>query len=157
MPRRAAHPVRLGWRTVLGGPRAAFAVATFAGAAALAVRALTVRDSTARYAVVILLIGLCGVAVGMVVQPRHVLVHPVVADDEVSLTADVSCGSKTPATSPHPPWCGACRAPRCSAPRLAGGTPHGWPSSHWAPITLALTTLRTERSSTVAQHVTSAR
>lgn len=89
LPRRAAHPVRLGWRTVLGGPRAAFAVATFAGAAALAVRALTVRDSTARYAAVILLIGLCGVAVGMIVQLRHVLVHPVVADDEVSLTAEV--------------------------------------------------------------------
>ena len=89
LPRRAAHPVRLGWRTVLGWPRAAFAVTTFAGAVVLAIGALTVQDSTTRYAAVVLLIGLCGVAVGMVVQLRHVLTHPVVADDEVSLTADV--------------------------------------------------------------------
>jgi len=88
LPRRATHPVRLGWRTVLGWPRAAFAAATFAGATALAIGALTPHNSTARYAAVILLIGLCGVAVGTAVQLRHVLTHPVVADDEGSLTAD---------------------------------------------------------------------
>ena len=71
LPRRAAHPVRLGWRTVLGRPHAAFAVTTFAGAMALAVGALTVPDPTAQYAAVVLLIGLCGVAAGMVVQLRQ--------------------------------------------------------------------------------------
>ncbi|GLY93049.1 hypothetical protein [Actinoplanes sp. NBRC 103695] len=89
LPRRAAHPVRLGWHTVLGRPRAAFAATTFAGAAALAIGALTLHNSTARYAAVILLIGLCGLAVGVVVQLRHILTHPVVADDEISLTTDV--------------------------------------------------------------------
>jgi heme/copper-type cytochrome/quinol oxidase subunit 4 len=88
LPRRAAYPVRLGWRTVLGWPRAAFAAVTFAGAAALAIGALTLHDPTARYAAVILLIGLCGVAVGTAVQLRHVLTHPVVADDEGTLKAD---------------------------------------------------------------------
>ncbi|WP_238011894.1 hypothetical protein KZZ52_13730 [Dactylosporangium sp. AC04546] len=74
---------------MLGWPRAAFAATTFAGATALAIGVLTLNDSTARYAAVILLIGLCGLAVGVVVQLRHVLTHPVVADDEVSLTADI--------------------------------------------------------------------
>ncbi|MEV4512657.1 hypothetical protein AB0K00_27265 [Dactylosporangium sp. NPDC049525] len=88
LPRRAAHPVRLGWRTVLGWPRAVFAATTFAGATALALAAFTVRDSSARYSAVVLLIGLCGVAAGMLVQLHHILTHPVVADDEVSLNAD---------------------------------------------------------------------
>ncbi|HWM38823.1 MAG TPA: hypothetical protein VNS49_17060 [Streptomyces sp.] len=107
LPRRAAHPVRLGWRTVLGGPRAAFAVTTFAGAMVLAIGALTVQDSTARYAALILLIGLCGVAVGVVVQLRHILTHPVVADDEVSLTADgiMRAEDARDATTPTVVWC----------------------------------------------------
>jgi hypothetical protein len=88
LPRRATHSVRPGWRTVLGGPRAALLAITYAGAAVLAVAALTTRDGAARYAAVILLIGLCGVAVGTAVQLRHVLTHPVVADDEGSLRAD---------------------------------------------------------------------
>ncbi|PRX23004.1 hypothetical protein [Actinoplanes italicus] len=88
LPRRAAHSVRPGWRTVLGVPRAAFLAATYAGAAVLTVAALTTRDGAARYAAVILLIGLCGVAAGTAVQLRHVLAHPVVADDEGSLKAD---------------------------------------------------------------------
>jgi len=46
------------------------------------------RDGAARYAAVILLIGLCGAAAGTAVQLRHVLTHPVVADDEGSLKAD---------------------------------------------------------------------
>ncbi|GAA1786478.1 hypothetical protein GCM10009682_05730 [Luedemannella flava] len=89
LPRRAAHPVRLGWRDVLGWPRVALVAGTFAGTVALAIGAITRPDATARYAAVVLLIGLGGVAVGMVVQLRHVLTHPAVADDEVSLTADV--------------------------------------------------------------------
>ncbi len=88
LPRRATHSVRPGWRTVLGVPRAALLAITYAYAAVLAIVALTMRVGAARYAAVILLIGLCGVAVGTAVQLRHVLTHPVVADDEGSLKAD---------------------------------------------------------------------
>jgi hypothetical protein len=88
LPRRAAHSVRPGWRTVLGAPRASLLAITYAGAAALAIATLATRDGAARYASLILLIGLCGVAVGTAVQLRHVLTHPVVADDEGSLKAD---------------------------------------------------------------------
>ena len=48
LSRRAAHPVELGWRTVLGRPYAVFAVATFTGAMVLAVSVLPVSDSTLR-------------------------------------------------------------------------------------------------------------
>ncbi|GAB7045217.1 hypothetical protein [Catenuloplanes indicus] len=89
LPRRAAHSVRPGWRTVLGLPRAALLLVTYAAAAALGAAALVVRDGAARYAAVILLIGLCGVAAGTAVQLRHVLTSPVVADDESSLRADL--------------------------------------------------------------------
>ncbi|WP_035858082.1 hypothetical protein [Cryptosporangium arvum] len=88
LPRRAAHPVRPDWRTVLGRARAAFLVTTFAAASTLAVANLIVRDSTARYAAIIQVVGLCGLAVGTALQLRHVLTRPVVADDESSLTAD---------------------------------------------------------------------
>jgi hypothetical protein len=89
LPRRATHSVRPGWRTVLGVPRAALLAVTYAGTAVLAIAALTTRDTAARYAAFILLIALCGVAVGTAVQLRHVLTHPVVADDEGSLQADL--------------------------------------------------------------------
>ncbi|GIF41738.1 hypothetical protein [Actinoplanes xinjiangensis] len=89
LQRRATHSVRPGWRTVLGVPRVALLAVTYAGAAVLAIAALTIRDGAARYAAVILLIGLCGVAVGTAVQLRHVLTHPVVADGEGSLKADL--------------------------------------------------------------------
>lgn len=88
LPRRAAPSVRPGWRTVLGVRRAALLAIMYAGAAALAIAALATRDGAARYAAVILLIGLCGVAAGTAVQLRHVLTHPVVADDAGSLRAD---------------------------------------------------------------------
>jgi hypothetical protein len=107
LSRRVAHPVRPGWRTVLGWPRAAFAVVTFAGAMVLAIGALTVLDSTARYAALVLLIGLCGVAVVMAVQLHHVLTYPVVADDEGSLTTDVMMRVEDArdATTPSVVWC----------------------------------------------------
>ncbi|MCO8269601.1 hypothetical protein M1L60_03235 [Actinoplanes sp. TRM 88003] len=88
LPRRAAHSVRPGWRTVLGVPRAVLLASIYAGAAVLAVAALAVRDGAARYPAVILLIGLGGVAIGTAVQLRHVLTHPVVAADEGTLRAD---------------------------------------------------------------------
>ncbi|KOG52898.1 hypothetical protein ADK76_30450 [Streptomyces griseoflavus] len=157
LPRRAAHPVRLGWRTVLGRPRAAFAVATFAGATALAVRALTVPDLTARYAALVLLTGLCGAAVRMAVQLRHVLTHPVVADDEVSLTADVimRVEDARAVATPTVVWC----LPGASV----FGTALGWWNVAWLVFvalgagTLALITVRTARSSTVAQRAMNAR
>lgn len=107
LPRRAAHSVRPGWRTVLGLPRAAFAVATFAGAMVLAIAAFTVQGSTARYGALVLLIGLCGVAVGTAAQLRHVLTHPVVAEDEVSLTTDsiMRVEDAREITTPTVAWC----------------------------------------------------
>ncbi len=89
LSRRAAHPVQPGWRAVLGRPYAAFVVATFAGSMVLALSALAIRDSTVRYAAFVLLVGLCGVAAGIALQLRDLLARPVVAEDEISLTADV--------------------------------------------------------------------
>ncbi|MFI2237205.1 hypothetical protein [Streptomyces chrestomyceticus] len=157
LPRRVAHPVRLGWRTVLGGPRVLFAVATFAGATSLAVGFLTEQDSTARYAALVLLIGLCGVAAGTVVQLRHVLVRPVVADDEGSLTADVvmRVEDARDVATPSVVWC----LPAVSV----FGTGLGWWTAAWlafvvlSVIALALITARTARSATVARNVMSAR
>ncbi|MGW2347887.1 hypothetical protein [Actinacidiphila glaucinigra] len=157
LPRRAAHPVRLGWRTVLGRPRAAFAAATFAGAMLMAVGALTAHDSTARYAALILLIGLCGVAVCMVVQLRHVLTHPVVADDEVSLTADVimRVEDAREVATPSVVW---------SLPVVSVfETALGWWNAAWlvfivlSVVAFALITARTPQSGTVARHATGAR
>lgn len=89
LPRRVTYPVRLGWRTVLGLPHAAIAVTAFLGAVTLAVRALSIPTGAARYAGVVLLIAVAGVAVGILVQLHHVLTRPVVADDELSLDADL--------------------------------------------------------------------
>lgn len=158
LPRRAAYPVRLGWRTVLGWPRAAFAAATFAGATAMAMGALTLDDSTARYSAVILLIGLCGLAVGVVVQLRHVLTHPVVADDEDSLTADVAMRVEDARVGAAPTavwsvW---------SLPVVSVfSTTSGWWIAAWlafvvlSVIALALIDARTARTATVARHVMS--
>jgi hypothetical protein len=56
----------------------------------LAVSTVSVPDPTVRYAASVLLIGLCGVGLGIVVQLRHLLARPVVAEDQASLTADVA-------------------------------------------------------------------
>ena len=128
LSRRAAHPLQPGWRAMLGRPYAAFTVATFAGAMVLAASALAVPDSTVRYAAFILLVGLLGVAVGVALQLRDLLTRPVVAEDEVSLTADVimrieDARELTAPTVPWAlPWC--C----CSVRRPDGGTP---PRSYW--------------------------
>ncbi|MEU4408507.1 hypothetical protein AB0F88_28635 [Streptosporangium sp. NPDC023963] len=89
LSRRVAHPIQPGWRAVLGRPYAVFAVATFAGAMALAGSALAVPDPTVRQLAVVLLIGLLGVTAITAMQLRHLLRFPVVAQDEESLTADV--------------------------------------------------------------------
>lgn len=106
LSRRAAHPVQPGWRAVLGRPHAAFAVATFTGAIVLAVSALVVQDPTVRNAAVILLVGLLGLAAGVALQLRDLLARPVVAEDEVSLTADVimRVEDARELTAPGVPW-----------------------------------------------------
>lgn len=159
LPRRAAYPVRLGWRTVLGVPRATFAAVTFAGATVLAIGTLTMHDPTARYAAVILLIGLCGLAVGVVVQLRHVLTHPVVADDEASLTADVIMRVEDARVGAVPTsvwsvW---------SLPVVSVfSTGLGWWNAAWlafivlSVVAQALIEARTERIAAVARHVMSA-
>jgi hypothetical protein len=89
LSRRVTHPVRLGWRAVIGASHAAFAVAMFAGGAVLAVGALSTPDATARHAAVIVLVALFGIAAGNAVRLRHLLTRPIVAEDEDSLMVDV--------------------------------------------------------------------
>ena len=154
LPRRATHPVRLGWRTLLGWPRAVFTAATFAGALVAATTALTVPSATTRYAALLLLIVLCGVAVGMVVQLRHILTRPVVADDEVSLTVDVlmRVEDAREAAAPNVVW---------ALPVVSlFDTALGWWTAAWLAlvvaslIVLALIEARTPRSAVVARQVT---
>jgi uncharacterized integral membrane protein len=89
LSRRAAHLIQPGWRAVLGRPYAVFTAATFAGAIVLTGSALAVPDPTVRRPAVVLLIGLLGATAIFALQLRHLLRHPVVAEDEESLTADV--------------------------------------------------------------------
>ncbi|MFI6734129.1 hypothetical protein ACIBI9_14460 [Nonomuraea sp. NPDC050451] len=89
LARRVAHPVQPGWRDLLGQPYAVLVVGTFAGAFALGAGALAVGEGAARQAAVVLLVAVAGVGVGAVLQLRELLARPVVAEDEVSLTADV--------------------------------------------------------------------
>jgi hypothetical protein len=89
LSRRVAHPAELGWPAVLGRPYAVFTVASFTGAVLLAVSVLPVSDSGLRSGAIVVLISLAGVAVGTIMQLRQVLASPAVAEDEVSLTADV--------------------------------------------------------------------
>ncbi|MGI5175659.1 hypothetical protein ACQEVZ_04920 [Dactylosporangium sp. CA-152071] len=89
LPRRAAHAVKPGWRVVLGLPHAVFGLATLGVAVVLALGAMTVEEPTVWQGGVILLVAVLGVGVGSAVQLRQLLTRPVVAEDEVSLTADV--------------------------------------------------------------------
>jgi hypothetical protein len=89
LARRAAHPVQPGWRALLGRPHAVLVAGTFVGAFALGASALVVGEGTARYAAVVVLVAVVGVGVGEALQLRELLARPVVAEDEVSLMADV--------------------------------------------------------------------
>jgi hypothetical protein len=89
LSRRAALPIQPSWLALLGRPHAAFAAGTFAAATLLTVSALIFGDATTRYAAVIALVGLFGIGAGMALRLRYLVVRPVVADDEDSLTADV--------------------------------------------------------------------
>ncbi|TKK85965.1 hypothetical protein FDA94_24015 [Herbidospora galbida] len=89
LSRRAAHLIQPGWRTVVGRPYAVFAAAVFVGSMLLVGSALAVPDETVRQLAVVLLIGLLGATGINFLQMRHLLRHPVVAEDEESLTVDV--------------------------------------------------------------------
>lgn len=157
LPRRAAHSVRLGWRTVLGVPRAAFAAVMFAGALTLTTGALITRDSTTRYAALVLIVALCGVAANTAVQLHHVLTHPSVADDEGSLTADIvmRIEDAREVATPTVVWC----LPVASV--YDAGL--DWWNTAWLVFVvlgisaLTLITVRTAKSGAVARHATSVR
>ncbi|MEV6159842.1 hypothetical protein AB0L53_56845 [Nonomuraea sp. NPDC052129] len=89
LARRVAHPVQLGWRTLLGRRYAVLVAGIFAGAFALGVSALAVDEGRVRYMGVVLLVAVAGAGLGVALQLRELLARPVVAEDEVSLTADV--------------------------------------------------------------------
>ncbi|MFG1925053.1 hypothetical protein [Cryptosporangium sp. NPDC048952] len=89
LPRRVAHPVKLGWSDVLGLPYAIFTVASYAGAFLLAASVLPVDDSELRYGAIVVLISLVGAGAGLVLQLRYLLASPAVAEDEASLMADI--------------------------------------------------------------------
>lgn len=89
LARRAAHAVQPGWRDLLGRPYAVLVAGTFVGAFALGASALAVGEGTARYAAVVVLVAVAGVGLGESLRLRELLARPVVAEDEVSLMADV--------------------------------------------------------------------
>ncbi|GAA3427874.1 hypothetical protein GCM10018953_50570 [Streptosporangium nondiastaticum] len=157
LSRRAAHLIQPGWRTVLGRPYAVFTVATFAGAMVLAGSALAVPGPTVRRLAVVLLIGLLGATAIFALQLRHLLRHPVVAEDEESLTADVIMrveDARVLAT-PNVQW---------SLPMvlLFGTAPGWWSAASVAYLILGLASFialhtRTPSSATVARQAMSNR
>ncbi|WP_169982636.1 hypothetical protein [Microbispora sp. H10836] len=157
LSRRAAHLIQPGWRAVLGLPYAVFAAATFAGAMALAGSALAVPEPTVRQLAVVLLIGLLGVTAITVLQLRHLLRRPVVAEDEESLTADVimRVEDARDLTTPNVQW---------SLPMvlLFGTAPGWWSAAAVANVILGLVAcvalrVRTPSSATAARRVMSVR
>jgi hypothetical protein len=152
LSRRAAHPTQPGWRALLGRPYAAFGIATFAGATLLAVSALSAGDSAARYAALVLLVGLVGVAIGTGLRLRDLVVRPVVAEDEVSLTADVimRVEDAREVAKPTVLW-------GLPVVLLFGVAPGWWDAASLAFVMLGLVALiviqvRTEPSAAVARH-----
>src|SRR5690606_32947561 len=123
----------------------------------LAASALTVQDATVRYAALVLLAGLLGVAAGVALQLRDLLVRPIVAEDETSLTADVimRVEDARELTVPSVPW---------SLPVLLlfGFAPVWWDAAAIALViagvlVLALISKRTPSSVAVARQVLSVR
>jgi hypothetical protein len=89
LARRATHPVQPGWRALLGRPYALLTAGIFAGAFTLGASALVVGEGASRHAAAVLLVAVAGVGAVAAMQLRELLAQPVVAEDEVSLTADV--------------------------------------------------------------------
>jgi len=157
LSRRAAHPIQPGWRALLGLPYAAFAVATFAGATLLAAGALSAGDSAARYAALVLLVGMAGVAIGTGLRFRELLARPVVAEDEVSLTADVimRVEDAREAATPTVLW-------GLPVVLLFGVAPGWWDAASLTFVALSMAALvrihvRTPPSATMARYAMAAR
>lgn len=153
LARRAAHPVQPGWRALLGRPYAVFTVGTFAGAFALGASALAVGEGTERHAAVVLLVAVAGVGVGAALQLRELLARPVVAEDEVSLTADVimRVEDARESTTPSVVW---------SLPvvLLFGSAPGWWNAASLGFVVLGMAALiavqaRTPCAAAMARHV----
>ncbi|MFJ4467651.1 hypothetical protein ACIP2X_09285 [Streptomyces sp. NPDC089424] len=140
LPRRAAHLTRPSWRTVLGWPRAALTAGTFVGAIALTAGALASPAPGVRYAATILLIGLFGVAAVMLVQLRHVLTHPAVADDEATLHADAVLRAEDAReiATPTMVWCLPWGIP---AAAVTDGTLAWWTTAWIALVVLGVVSL----------------
>jgi hypothetical protein len=157
LPRRVAHSVPPGWQAVLGRSHAALAVVTFFGALALALSALAVQDSTVRYPAVVLLVGLLGVGAGYALRLRELLVRPVVAEDEATLTADVvmRVEDARELTTPAVLWA-------LPVVLLFGSAPGWWNAASIAFVVLGLVACiviqaRTPSSGAVARRAVSAR
>ncbi|GAA3443936.1 hypothetical protein [Planomonospora venezuelensis] len=157
LSRRAAHLIQPGWRAVLGRPYALFTLATFTGAMALTASALAVADPTVRQLAVVALIGLLGATAITALQLRHLIRHPVVAEDEESLTADVimRVEDARELVTPNVQW---------SLPMvlLFGTAPGWWGAAAVASLLLGLAALialhaRTPSSAAVARRVVSVR
>ncbi|MFI7539631.1 hypothetical protein [Streptosporangium sp. NPDC049376] len=157
LSRRATHLIQPGWRAVLGRPYAAFAAATSAGTMALAASALALPDPTLRQPAVVLLIALLGATAITAMQLRHLLRHPVVAQDEESLTADVimRVEDARELTTPSVQW---------SLPMvlLFGTAPGWWGAAAVANVVLGMAAcialrVRTPPSATVARRAMSTR
>ena len=155
LSRRVTQLGRVRLLSLLGWPRALFTLATLAGTAALAVAALTASNSTTRYAGVVLLLGLAGIAVDRLLQLRQILLYPVVADDEVSLTADVMMRVEDTrdAAAPTILWA----LPMASV----YGTGLGWWNDAWlafvvlGAVTFAVIQMRTPGIAATARRATS--
>ncbi|MBT2229472.1 hypothetical protein [Nonomuraea sp. NEAU-A123] len=145
--------VALARRALLGRPYAALAAGTFAGAFALGVSALVVGEGTARQAAVVLLVAVAGVGVGAALQLRELLAQPVVAEGEVSLTADVimRVEDARDSTAPTTLW---------SLPMvlLFGSAPDWWNAASIGFVLLGLAAyiavqVRTPCAAAMARHV----
>ncbi|MEU4515013.1 hypothetical protein AB0G05_36405 [Nonomuraea wenchangensis] len=155
LARRAAHPVQPGWRALFGTPYAAWAVATYAAALALAGSALTLDGTGVRYAALVLLVALAGVGAVALLQVRDLLARPVVAEDELSLTADVimRIEDARDCTSPGTVW-------GLPMVLLFGLAPGWWKVASLSLVLLGLAALvviqaRTPGSATMARQIVS--
>ncbi|MFE9045640.1 hypothetical protein ACFYOG_32640 [Streptomyces sp. NPDC007818] len=156
--RRVAQVARPSWRAVVGGPRAALAAGTYAGALALTAGAMASTAPGVRYAATVLLIGVCAAATVTLVQLRHVLTHPAVADDEAALRADdvLRAEDAREAATPTMVWCLPWYIP---ATVLTGDALLRWNIAWIAlivlgAVALAVITLRSARAAVAASRRT---
>ncbi|MEZ7124323.1 hypothetical protein ACBR40_03215 [Nonomuraea sp. AD125B] len=155
LARRAAHPVQPGWRALLGRPYALWTAGTYAAALALAGSALTLDGAGVRQAALVLLVALAGVGAVALLQVRDLLARPVVAEDELSLTADVimRIEDARESTSPGTVWC-------LPMVLLFGTAPGWWRAASLSLVLLGLAALvviqtRTPDSAAMARRIVS--